>query len=85
MRGRVPVSVKWCLTKEGKPAPISFYRYEDLPALFEVLSRHVGRKIASEKLNVSPERTLDLDREAVAKLPKMKEYLRIYQSIPFAR
>lgn len=82
-RGRVSVSVKWCLTSGGNPAPISFYRYEDVPALFEVLSRHVGRKVVSEKLNVSPERTLDVDREAVAALPKMNKYLRIYESIPF--
>ena len=82
-RGRVPVSVKWCLTKAGKPAPISFYRYEDLPALFEVLSRHVGRKIASEKLNVSPERTLDVDRDAVAATAEDAKYLRIYKSISF--
>jgi hypothetical protein len=85
VRGRVPVSVKWCLTKEGEPAPISFYRYEDLPTLFEVLSRHVGREIAAERLNVSPERPLDIDREAVAALPKMRKFIEIYESIPFAR
>ena len=58
----MPVSVEWCLTRRRKPAPITFYRYEDLPALFEVLSRHVGRKVAAKKLNVSPERTLDVER-----------------------
>ena len=32
-RAQVPVSVKWCLTRGGRPAPITFYRYEDLPRL----------------------------------------------------
>ena len=79
----MPVSVKWCLTRGGKPAPITFYRYEDVPALFEVLSGHVGRKVASTKRNVSPERPLDVDREAIAALPRMRKFIEIYDSIPF--
>ena len=51
--------------------------------LFEALSRHVGRKVAAEKLNVSPERPLDVDRAAVAALPRMQEFIGIYDRIPF--
>jgi hypothetical protein len=84
-RARVPVSVEWCLTRERKPAPITFYRYEDLPALLAVLSRHVGRPVKLENRNVSPDRPLDMDREAVAALPRMREQIEIYDSIPFVR
>lgn len=84
-RARVPVSVEWCLTRKRKPAPISFYRYEDLPALFEVLSRHVGQKVELEKRNVSPERPLDMDHADVAALPRMRKRIEIYDSIPFVR
>ena len=84
-RARVPVSVQWCLTKAGKPAPITFYRYEELPRLCEALSKHVGRRIESEKLNVSPERDIDIDRGAIAAVPRMRDYIAIYESLPFAR
>ena len=40
-RARVPVSVEWCLTRRKKPAPMIFYRYEDLPAAFR---RAVGAR-----------------------------------------
>ena len=33
-RARLPVSVKWCLTRGDTPAPITFYRYEDVPRAF---------------------------------------------------
>ena len=79
----MPVSVKWCLTGDGKPAPVTFYRYEDLPQLFEVLCRHVGRRVRLEQRNVSPERPIDLDRATVAALPKMQEFIAIYDTIPF--
>ena len=82
-RARLPVTMNWCLTRDGRPAPIAFYRYEDLPLLAEALSRHVGRKVQAEKLNVSPERPLDVDRAAVAALPRMREVVRVYDSIPF--
>jgi len=84
-RARVPVSVRWCLTRGNRPAPMTFYRYEDVPLLFERLSRHVGKRVRMEKMNVSPERKLDMDRETVAALPQMREFIAIYESIPFAR
>ena len=82
-RARVPVSVEWCLTGKRTPAPITFYRYEDLPALFEVLSGHVGRKVDLKRRNVSPERAIDVERSAIAALPRMQKYIALYESIPF--
>jgi hypothetical protein len=83
-RARVPVSVNWCLTRDGSPAPITFYRYEDLPQLLDVLCRHLGQRVTLERRNVSPDRPIDLDRAAVAALPKMRRFIEIYDSIPFA-
>jgi hypothetical protein len=83
-RARVPVSVKWCLTRRGKPAPMTFYRYEDIPLLFDRLSQHVGKKVKLEKLNVSPSSPLDMTREEVAALPEMRAYIDLYESIPCA-
>ena len=84
-RAQVPVSVKWCLTRGGRPAPITFYRYEDLGLLHEVLCGHVGRKVTLEKRNVSPNYPLDLASSAVAALPQMQKFIEIYNSIPFVR
>ncbi len=81
-RARVPVSVEWCLTGR-RPAPMSFYRYEDLSALFDTLCRHVGQKVKLEKRNVSPERPLDMDGAAVVVLPRMRKQIELYNSIPF--
>ena len=83
LRAKVPVSVKWCLTRGGKPAPITFYRYEDVPLLFEALSAHVGGKVKLKKHNVSPERTLDMDRATIAAVPRMRQFIEIYDRIPF--
>jgi hypothetical protein len=82
-RAKVPLSVKWCLTAGGEPAPIAFYRYEDMPRLLEALCRHVGRKVKLEKRNVSPETPIDVDRTTVAALPRMRKFIEIYDSIPF--
>ena len=83
-RARVPVSVKWCMTRDGTPAPMTFYRYEDLGRLHEALVAHVGEPVALERRNRSPERPLDLDRAAVAALPRMQAFLEAYATIPFA-
>lgn len=82
-RAQVPVSVDWCLTGRKKPAPMTFYRYEDVPVLFEVLSGHVGRKVKSKKRNVSPERAIDVERNAIEALPRMQKYIELYDRIPF--
>lgn len=81
-RARVPVSVKWCLSRRGKPAPMTFYRYEDLPQLHAALERHVGREVTLEQMNVSPGPRLEVDRAAVAALPRMRRFIEIYDSIP---
>lgn len=81
-RARVPVSVRWCLTGGGLPAPMTFYRYEEIPLLFDRLSQHVGKKVKLEKLNVSPSSPLDMSRDEVAALPEMRPFLEIYESIP---
>ncbi len=83
-RARVPVSVEWCLTRRKQPAPMIFYRYEDLPALLAVLSGHVGCKVAAEKRNVSPERALDVERSDILALPRMQRCIELYDRIPFA-
>ena len=83
-RARVPVSVQWCMTRAGTPAPIDFYRYEDLGQLFEALCGHVGERVALELRNRSPERPLDMDRDAIAALPRMQGYIEAYGTIPFA-
>ena len=83
-RARVPVSVKWCLTRRnGEPAQMIFYRYEDLPALCAVLSEHVGRKVAPERRNVSPDRALDVERRDILALPRMQRCIELYDRIPF--
>jgi hypothetical protein len=83
-RARVPVSVSWCLNSDGTLAPITFYRYEDLPLLAATLSRHVGSPITVEKRNVSPGQPIEFDRAAVAALPRMRELIALYDSIPFS-
>ncbi len=82
-RARVPVSVKWCMTSAGAPAPMRFYRYEDLGLLLEALCAHVGETVSLERRNRSPERPLDMDREAVAALPRMRQFIEAYETIPF--
>lgn len=82
-RARVPVSVEWCLTRKKKPAPMIFYRYEDLPVLFHVLSEHVGHEVTSRKRNVSPERVIDVERSDILALPRMQRYIELYDRIPF--
>jgi hypothetical protein len=84
VRARVPVSVQWCLTRGDRPAPMTFYRYEDLGLLHEALCGHVGRPLALKRKNVSPERPIDVDRAAVSALPRMREFIEIYDSIPVA-
>jgi hypothetical protein len=82
-RARVPVSVKWCMTRRGTPAPINFYRYEDISLLAAKLSEHVGEALELPKKNVSPERDVSIDRERIAALPKMKPFIEMYESIQF--
>ena len=82
LRAKVPVSVKWCLTRGGKPAPITFYRYEDVPLLFEVLSAHVGGKVAqqAQRLAGAPARHRPGGDRGTA---PDAEYIEIYDRIPF--
>ncbi len=82
-RARVPVSVQWCMTSAGTPAPMRFYRYEDLGLMLEALCAHVGETVTLERRNRSPERPLDMDREAVAALPRMRQFIKAYETIPF--
>jgi hypothetical protein len=82
-RARVPVSVRWCMTRRGTPAPINFYRYEDIALLVAKLSAHVGERVDLPRTNVSPERDVGIDREHVAALPKMKACIEMYEAIPF--
>lgn len=83
VRARVPVSVEWCLTRGNEPAPMIFYRYEDLPALTAVLSEHVGCRVAPGRRNVSPERALDVARSDILALPRMQRCIELYGRIPF--
>ena len=53
-------------------------------AAARALSRHVGRKVKAEKLNVSPERAVDVDRAAVAALAQDAKFIAIYDSIPLS-
>lgn len=82
-RARVPVSVRWCLTGGGLPAPMTFYRYENLPQLHEVLCRHVGREVRLERRNASPPRPIDLEPAEVAAEPRMRRLIALYEKIPF--
>ena len=83
-RARVPVSVQWCMTADRRPAPITFYRYEDLGLLHQALCRHVGRTVELGTRNVSPNRPIDMDRASVMALPRMQRLIALYDSIPFA-
>lgn len=83
-RAAVPVSVSWCMTADGSPAPMTFYRYEDLELLRRRLCAHVGEEVEIERHNASPERPLDMDRKAVEALPKMQRFMAGYGTIPFA-
>lgn len=82
---KVPSSVSWCLSEEGALAPLVYYRYESIDALFDVLAEHVGKRPAFERRNVSPPREVAVDREAAARLPKMQKALEVYATIPFVR
>lgn len=81
---RISTSTDWCLTKKGELAPLVYYRYESLEALVEALSAHVGKRPELPEINVSPRRERDIDREALLRLPRMKQACELYERIPFA-
>ena len=83
-RARIGTSVEFCLLENGALAPVTYYRYDDLQALYARLADHVGARPPMPRKNVSPKIAVDIDREALSALPKMRAALEIYARIPFA-
>jgi hypothetical protein len=67
---------------DGSIAPITYYRYESLTDLVDVLSEKIGTRITLPVRNESPSMEIDYDWDALRALPKMQAEYDFYNALP---
>jgi len=82
-RAKVGLPTNFVLKRNGEIAPIYFFRYESITTLWDTLAEHVGHRPYFERKNVSPDRSVNVSREEILGLSKMRHHMEIFQSIPF--
>ncbi|PZQ10785.1 MAG: hypothetical protein DI565_19600 [Ancylobacter novellus] len=80
---RVTNFMDFCSTEDKKLAPLKYFRFEDIGRLNEVLSSKVGADVQLPVVNRSSSATVDYDRDAVSRVPRMARLIEAYEGIRF--
>ncbi|MEO1329725.1 MAG: hypothetical protein AAFW46_08685 [Pseudomonadota bacterium] len=75
--------MRFFLTADGEIAPIKVWRYEHLPRLHAHLCDATGRSVRMLTKNASPEIAVEVDRDALMRLPFFQRSYEIYERLPF--
>ncbi|WP_284486471.1 hypothetical protein [Sedimentitalea xiamensis] len=67
---------------DGSVAPITYYRYESLPALVDVLSEKIGKTLKLPVKNQSPPMEIEYDWDRLRAIPKMQAEYDFYNALP---
>jgi hypothetical protein len=65
---------------DGQPAPIRYFRYEDVQELAQCLNQRIGVEYELTRSNSSPRIDVDVDTDWLLSVPRIQKQIRFYEA-----
>lgn len=83
-RARIIEQREVLMGDDGAPAPMHYYRFEEVERLVAELNERIGVDVVPPLANVSPKIEPEVDLEWLMSVPRLKQQLAFYDAIQFS-